>query len=292
MYQYADTVEFDLVVVFLVVCVMPLAVFLMQSKTKVGRAMSLALMVLAVLYVGGFEHYRMHRPEVTEGGLKAAVFPSFFLDLVESETFELNYLPIGADPEAIAVASAGINHWNASIAEYERPATAPRRAAPGERQRQRLKNFDAAGEPLVVHLSHKGAGDRMFRDALRALEINTCANETESSSSSHASSSPVCMRWCSGTAEDFRHDVHTFSFDRSTPRDMGLLGRPYRAVFIVRDPRDLMPSRTSSTSTRARRGRAYPATTSAANRSSPSSDRCPPRTASTWRSTGSPRPSP
>ena len=240
MYQYADTVEFDLVVVFLVVCVMPLAVFLMQSKTKVGRAMSLALMVLAVLYVGGFEHYRMHRPEVTEGGLKAAVFPSFFLDLVESETFELNYLPIGADPEAIAVASAGINHWNATIAEYERPATAPRRAAPGERQRQRLKNFDAAGEPLVVHLSHKGAGDRMFRDALRALERNTCANETESSSSSHDSSSPVCMRWCSGTAEDFRHDVHTFSFDRSTPRDMGLLGRPYRAVFIVRDPRDLI----------------------------------------------------
>ena len=66
MYQYADTVEFDLMVVFLVVCVMPLAVFLMQSKTKVGRAMSLALMVLAILYVGGFEHYRMHRPEVTE----------------------------------------------------------------------------------------------------------------------------------------------------------------------------------------------------------------------------------
>ena len=59
MYQYADTVEFDLMVVFLVVCVMPLAVFLMQSKTKVGRAMSLALMVLAILYVGGFEHYRI-----------------------------------------------------------------------------------------------------------------------------------------------------------------------------------------------------------------------------------------
>ena len=106
MYQYADTLEFDLMVVFLVVCVMPLAVFLMQSKTKVGRAMSLALMVLAILYVGGFEHYRMHRPEVTEGGLKAAVFPAAFLDLIESETFTLTYLPIGADPDTIVKASA------------------------------------------------------------------------------------------------------------------------------------------------------------------------------------------
>ena len=78
MYQYADTVEFDLVVVFLVVCVMPLAVFLMQSKTKVGRAMSLALMVLAVLYVGGFEHYRMHRPEVTRGRAQGGCAPEFF----------------------------------------------------------------------------------------------------------------------------------------------------------------------------------------------------------------------
>ena len=240
MYQYADTVEFDLMVVFLVVCVMPLAVFLMQSKTKVGRAMSLALMVLAILYVGGFEHYRMHRPEVTEGGLKAAVFPAAFLDLIESETFTLTYLPIGADPDTIAKASAGIDRRNATTAARV-AASAPRRAAPGKRSG--LKSVDPAGEPLMVHLSHKGAGDRMFRDALRALEKNTCggaSNETTDLAERSQSSSPACMRWCSGTVDDFRHDVHSFSFDRSTPRDMGLLGRAYRAVFVVRDPRDLV----------------------------------------------------
>ena len=240
MYQYADTVEFDLMVVFLVVCVMPLAVFLMQSKTKVGRAMSLALMVLAILYVGGFEHYRMHRPEVTEGGLKAAVFPAAFLDLIESETFTLTYLPIGADPDTIVKASAAIDRRNATNTARV-AASAPRRAAPGKRSG--LKSVDPAGEPLMVHLSHKGAGDRMFRDALRVIEKNTCggaSNETTDFAERSQSSSPACMRWCSGTVDDFRHDVHSFSFDRSTPRDMGLLGRAYRAVFVVRDPRDLV----------------------------------------------------
>ena len=244
MYQYADTVEFDLMVVFLVVCVMPLAVFLMQSKTKVGRAISLALMVLAILYVGGFEHYRMHRPEVTEGGLKAAVFPAAFLDLIESETFTLTYLPIGADPDTIAKASAEIDRLKTTTAARV-ASIAPRRAAPGKRSG--LGSVDPAGEPLIVHLSHKGAGDGMLRDALRALEKNTCggaSDETSDETSDEAdrspSSSPACMRWCSGTADDFRHDVHSFSFDRSTPRDMGLLGRAYRAVFVVRDPRDLV----------------------------------------------------
>jgi hypothetical protein len=64
MYQYSDTLEFDLVVVIFVVAVMPLAVFLMQSKNRAARLFSFALMFLAFLYVGGFEHYRMHRPEV------------------------------------------------------------------------------------------------------------------------------------------------------------------------------------------------------------------------------------
>ena len=74
---------------------------------------------------------------------------------------------------------------------------------------------------------------RRTRAAVRVTRRPTCAERSQSSS-------PACMRWCSGTADDFRHDVHSFSFDRSTPRDMGLLGRAYRAVFVVRDPRDLV----------------------------------------------------
>ena len=66
MYHYADTLGFDLAVVVFVVGVMPLSVFLMQSKRRLARATALALMFAAVMYVAVFEHYRLHRPEVTE----------------------------------------------------------------------------------------------------------------------------------------------------------------------------------------------------------------------------------
>ena len=75
MYHYADTLGFDLAVVVFVVVVMPLAVFLMQSKKRVARTTALALMFAAVMYVAVFEHYRLHRPEVTELGLKRAIVP-------------------------------------------------------------------------------------------------------------------------------------------------------------------------------------------------------------------------
>jgi hypothetical protein len=51
MYQYSDTLEFDLVVILFVVAVMPLSVFLMQSKNKTARVASFALLFLAVFYV-------------------------------------------------------------------------------------------------------------------------------------------------------------------------------------------------------------------------------------------------
>ena len=107
MYQYSETLEFDLAVVLFVVAVMPLSVFLMQSKRKVARLAAFALMFIAVVYVGGFEHYRLHRPEVTQGGLKRALVPTVVLELIESE-FQLRYLPIAADPADVAAARAAI----------------------------------------------------------------------------------------------------------------------------------------------------------------------------------------
>ena len=53
MYQYSDTLEFDLVVILFVVVVMPLSVFLMQSRSKAARTASFALLFLAVFYVVG-----------------------------------------------------------------------------------------------------------------------------------------------------------------------------------------------------------------------------------------------
>ena len=103
MYRYSDTLEFDLAVLLFVVVVMPCAVLLMQSKSKLARAASFALMFLAFFYVGGFEHYRLHRPEVTEAGLKRALVPNVVLEMIESE-FELKYLPIAGSDARIAEA--------------------------------------------------------------------------------------------------------------------------------------------------------------------------------------------
>jgi|AntAceMinimDraft_12_1070368.scaffolds.fasta_scaffold266535_1 amino acid permease len=53
MYTYSETLEFDLVVVLFVVAVMPLSVFLMQSRSRVARTASFGLLFLAVFYVVG-----------------------------------------------------------------------------------------------------------------------------------------------------------------------------------------------------------------------------------------------
>ena len=90
-----------------------------------------------------------------------------------------------------------------------------------------------------------------------------------------------------GDAVDFRQNFHSFSFESPHPRAMHLLGRPYRAIFVVRDPRDLIAEaylehlNTTEAWARLRR-------ISAAIRSRPDCRRCPSRRASTSRSIDSP----
>ena len=127
MYHYADTLGFDLAVVVFVVGVMPLAVFLMQSKRRLARATALALMFAAVMYVAVFEHYRLHRPEVTDLGLKRAVVPESVLDFVEARLeerqrasrerrflknqlvfAEIATLPVAADEDIVRAACAEV----------------------------------------------------------------------------------------------------------------------------------------------------------------------------------------
>ena len=62
--SYADTIAFDLVVVFFVAILMPTSVLLLRSRSSTGKMGGAALLALSVLYVGGFEHYRLHAPEV------------------------------------------------------------------------------------------------------------------------------------------------------------------------------------------------------------------------------------
>ena len=263
MYQYSETLEFDLVVVLFVVAVMPLSVFLMQSKRKVARLAAFALMFIAVVYVGGFEHYRLHRPEVTQGGLKRALVPTVVLELIESE-FQLRYLPIAADPADVAAARAAIaprtptptpsatsppspRDENSSRARDDSPRIAKRHGrdrSPRSRPRPR---WTPRANPLMVHLSHRGAGDAFFRDVLHDLETRTCASHSALDALDALAPAPEteppgsgCARWCSGDAVDFRQNFHSFSFESPHPRAMHLLGRPYRAIFVVRDPRDLI----------------------------------------------------
>jgi hypothetical protein len=61
--SYADTLAYDLVVVFFVAVLMPAAVLLLRGRTAPAKCGGAALLALSVLYVGGFEHYRLHAPE-------------------------------------------------------------------------------------------------------------------------------------------------------------------------------------------------------------------------------------
>ena len=196
MYHYADTLGFDLAVVVFVVGVMPLAVFLMQSKRRLARATALALMFAAVMYVAVFEHYRLHRPEVTDLGLKRAVVPESVLDFVEARLeerqrasrerrflknqlvfAEIATLPVAADEDIVRAACAEVAASPTRAGVEPEPfrlspfgKTVPRKAGT-----RRGVLVPAAG-PLMVHLSHRGAGDRFFEDTLRALERETCGD--------------------------------------------------------------------------------------------------------------------
>ena len=321
MYHYADTLGFDLAVVVFVVGVMPLAVFLMQSKRRLARATALALMFAAVMYVAVFEHYRLHRPEVTDLGLKRAVVPESVLDFVEARLeerqrasrerrflknqlvfAEIATLPVAADEDIVRAACAEVA---ASPTRAGKPKPEPFRLSPFGKTVPRKAGtrrgvpVPAAG-PLMVHLSHRGAGDRFFEDALRALEPReTCwdardddeeEDEEEDASvpdvpddvreanayaaapasppeGSNLKKAPRCAPWrvvtadaASGFSDDKvafetlgasegASEKNVFVTFESPARAAATLrrlraaettGKPYRAVFFVRDPRDVV----------------------------------------------------
>ena len=156
----------------------------------------------------------------------------------------------------------------------------------------------AAG-PLMVHLSHRGAGDRFFEDTLRALERETCgdardddeeedeeedasvpdvpddvreanANAAAPASPPEGSGAPRCAPWRVVTADaasgffDDRVAFETLGASEASEgasaknvfvtfesparaaatlrrlRAAETAGKPYRAVFFVRDPRDVV----------------------------------------------------
>jgi len=319
MYHYADTLGFDLAVVVFVVGVMPLSVFLMQSKRRLARATALALMFAAVMYVAVFEHYRLHRPEVTDLGLKRAIVPESVLDFVEARLEErqrasrerrflknqlvfakIATLPVAADEDIVRAACAEVAASPTRAGVEPEPfrlspfgKTVPRKAG-----MRRGVPVPAAG-PLMVHLSHRGAGDRFFEDVLRGLERETCgdardddeeedeeedasvpdvpddvreanANAAAPASPPEGSGAPRCAPWRVVTADaasgffDDRVAFETLGASEASEgasaknvfvtfesparaaatlrrlRAAETAGKPYRAVFFVRDPRDVV----------------------------------------------------
>jgi hypothetical protein len=70
--SYADTFAYDIVVVFFVAILMPASVLLLRSRSAAGKMGGAALLGLCVLYVGGFEHYRLHAPEARAAAPRCA----------------------------------------------------------------------------------------------------------------------------------------------------------------------------------------------------------------------------
>lgn len=70
---YIETIAFDAVVVFIVAVLLPASVLLLRSRSAAGKFSGAAMLLVSMLYIGGFEHYRLHAPEVTSGGLRAAL---------------------------------------------------------------------------------------------------------------------------------------------------------------------------------------------------------------------------
>jgi lipopolysaccharide export LptBFGC system permease protein LptF len=79
--SYAETFFFDLIVVFFVAIVMPISVLLLRSNSTAGKLGGATLLGLSVLYVGGFEHYRLHAPEARWLALLQLLFTGASLTL-------------------------------------------------------------------------------------------------------------------------------------------------------------------------------------------------------------------
>ena len=318
MYHYSDTLGFDLAVVVFVVGVMPFAVFLMQSKRRLARATALALMFAAVMYVAVFEHYRLLRPEVTDLGLKRAVVPESVLDFVEARLeererasrerrflknqlvfAEIAILPVAADEEIVRAACAEVVASPTRGVKTEPRAFPVRKTVPRKAGTCHAVPVPAAVRPLMVHLSHRGAGDRFFSDVLSALERETCGDardgnvkdeeedvlhmedqpksihDENTNTNAHAPASPPEVSTIVSAMADLRcaprrvvpaeaaatSDALSDAVDASGAsenvfvtfvlpsrvdvslrrlRAAATSGKPYRAVFFVRDPRDVV----------------------------------------------------
>lgn len=224
-YGYLEVLEFDIVVVLLVALVMPGGLWLAsRARTSpMRRLVAFVLVLVGVLYVGIFEHYRMHRPRITQQGLQRTVGELLPVSAVAwwDETFSavpaLQFLNLdGVELSSQSISVLQNLRDNKTHEEVEDAAPAPAPVSPN----------------LLIHFGHPNTGLVFFKHLFRVFAADTCSDTNRLQ----------CLDWDSGSGDEvFPTDATLLQVENPMPPVLNFLNqRPFRGIFTVRDPRDLV----------------------------------------------------
>ena len=246
---YADTFEFDVVVVVVILVVIPASIFCMQSKrSKTKRTCAFVLLAASFLYLAIFEGVvRLRETErVNEIGLRGSLYPERMMSTWKKERpFRRKRRTI---VEKKASSSSSLSETTTHVLTSRRKTTLryfSLNDAPGEkdelfREEKILasKALTRRGEkkPIAVHVEQKfSGGDAFFRDAFKKHEKEENGVRTAEVSFKGKKT----MEEDVGTASVTSDGTSTL-----TPQILQSIfpETSYRAVFVIRDPRDVITS--------------------------------------------------
>ena len=246
---YADTFEFDVVVVVVILVVIPASIFCMQSKrSKTKRTCAFVLLAASFLYLAIFEGVvRLRETErVNEIGLRGSLYPERMRSTWKKERpFRRKRRTI---VEKKASSSSSLSETTTHVLTSRRKTTLryfSLNDAPGEkdelfREEKILasKALTRRGEkkPIAVHVEQKfSGGDAFFRDAFKKHEKEENGVRTAEVSFKGKKT----MEEDVGTASVTSDGTSTL-----TPQILQSIfpETSYRAVFVIRDPRDVIIS--------------------------------------------------
>ena len=246
---YADTFEFDVVVVVVILVVIPASIFCMQSKrSKTKRTCAFVLLAASFLYLAIFEGVvRLRETErVNEIGLRVSLYPERMRSTWKKERpFRRKRRTI---VEKKASSSSSLSETTTHVLTSRRKTTLryfSLNDAPGEkdelfREEKILasKALTRRGEkkPIAVHVEQKfSGGDAFFRDAFKKHEKEENGVRTAEVSFK----GKMTMEEDVGTASVTSDGTSTL-----TPQILQSIfpETSYRAVFVIRDPRDVITS--------------------------------------------------
>jgi len=238
---YAETLEFDCVVVFMILIVIPLAILMMQSrKSKIKRTVAFVLLAASFLYLIAFEGVMRisDRDRVKALGIKGTLYPEFVIKKFsesiaiddddysqevwrnerERETRKLQYFSLSDAPNENENVFREDMIYRSSMLDKEKATTT-----------KTLKS----SRPVIVHVEQRfSGGDVFFRDVFDEYE-NITGRKTNS-----------------GNLVDYTSDLGTlgtFIFedldDLETLTTLTTKRADFRAVFVIRDPRDVVATR-------------------------------------------------